>query len=134
MRTNIFTNQLVTQDKGWGALYLENHDQPRSINKYIPEEWINDYSKKCWRRFYVTKRYPFIYQGQELGMTNIEMASLEDFDDVATHSQYKRALEYGLAPEQALKAVNKRSRDNSRTPMQWNTQKMPDSQLLIMYG
>ena len=79
-------------------------------------------------------RGTFIYQGQELGMTNIEMASLEDFDDVATHSQYKRALEYGLAPEQALKAVNKRSRDNSRTPMQWNTQKMPDSQLLIMYG
>ncbi|NTL33925.1 oligo-1,6-glucosidase [Enterococcus faecium] len=124
MRTNIFTNQLVTQDKGWGALYLENHDQPRSINKYIPEEWINDYSKKMLATLFMLLRgTPFIYQGQELGMTNIEMASLEDFDDVATHSQYKRALEYGLAPEQALKAVNKRSRDNSRTPMQWNTQK-----------
>ncbi|ELA48713.1 hypothetical protein OG9_04833 [Enterococcus faecium EnGen0005] len=73
--------------------------------------------------FLLLRGTPFIYQGQELGMTNIEMASLEDFDDVATHSQYKRALEYGLAPEQALKAVNKRSRDNSRTPMQWNTQK-----------
>lgn len=124
MRTNIFTNQLVTQDKGWGALYLENHDQPRSINKYIPEEWINDYSKKMLATLFMLLRgTPFIYQGQKLGMTNIEMASLEDFDDVATHSQYKRALEYGLAPEQALKAVNKRSRDNSRTPMQWNTQK-----------
>lgn len=51
MRTNIFTNQLVTQDKGWGALYLENHDQPRSINKYIPEEWINDYSKNVGDAF-----------------------------------------------------------------------------------
>lgn len=118
-----------------GALYLENHDQPRSINKYIPEEWINDYSKKMLATLFMLLRgTPFIYQGQELGMTNIEMASLEDFDDVATHSQYKRALEYGLAPEQALKAVNKRSGIILAHLCNGIRKKMPDSQLLIMYG
>lgn len=124
MRTNIFTNQLLTQEKGWGALYLENHDQPRSINKYIPEANINDHTKKMLATLFMLLRgTPFIYQGQELGMSNIERGSIDDFDDVATHSQYNRAIKYGLTPEAALQAVNKRSRDNSRTPMQWNKEK-----------
>lgn len=124
MRHKIFSSQVTTQDNGWGALYLENHDQPRSINKYIPEEHINDYSKKMLATlFMLLKGTPFIYQGQELGMTNIKMESIDDFDDVATHSQYNRAVNYGLEPTEALAMVNKRSRDNSRTPMQWNQEK-----------
>lgn len=124
IRTNIFSNQLLTQEKGWGALYLENHDQPRSINKYIPETYINEYSKKMLATLFMFLRgTPFIYQGQELGMSNIKMDSIQEFDDVATHSQYNRAVKCGLTHEEALAAVNKRSRDNSRTPMQWNKEK-----------
>lgn len=121
MRENIFINQLITQEKGWGALYLENHDQPRSVNKYIPKEHINSYSKKMLGTlFMLLKGTPFIYQGQELGMTNIEMDSIDDFDDIATHDQYNRALLSGMSEEEAFSAVSSRSRDNSRTPMQWD--------------
>lgn len=124
LRTNLFTNQLITQEKGWGALYLENHDQPRSINKYIPEKDINDTSKKMLATLFMLLRgTPFIYQGQELGMTNTKINTIDEFDDIATHSQFNRAIEYGLSAEAALEIVNKRSRDNSRTPMQWSDEK-----------
>lgn len=121
LRENIFANQLVTQEKGWGALYLENHDQPRSINKYIPEKDINEYSKKMLGTLFMFLRgTPFIYQGQELGMTNIHMDSLAEYDDIATHDQYKRARLAGISHEEAFAGMNRRSRDNSRTPMQWD--------------
>lgn len=121
LRENIFHSQLETQKRGWGALYLENHDQPRSVNKYLPSEDINNCSKKMLATLYMMLRgTPFIYQGQEIGMTNIEMDNLSDFDDIATADQYKRALEYGKTEDEAWNAVSKRSRDNSRTPMQWD--------------
>ncbi|MGM0213111.1 alpha-glucosidase [Enterococcus sp. AZ109] len=124
MKKHIFNNQLVTQDNGWGALYLENHDQPRSIDKYIPQADINDYSKKMLATLFMLLRgTPFIYQGQELGMTNIEMDSIDEYDDIATHDQYSRAVLSGFSHEEALAAMNRRSRDNSRTPMQWDTSK-----------
>ncbi|WP_256244575.1 alpha-amylase family glycosyl hydrolase [Alkalibacterium sp. 20] len=104
-----------------GALYLENHDQPRSVSKYIPKHDINQYSKKMLGTLFMMLRgTPFIYQGQELGMTNIEMDSMEEYEDIATHDQYKRALLTGLSKEKAFKMISKRSRDNSRTPMQWD--------------
>lgn len=124
MRENIFLNQLVTQENGWGALYLENHDQPRSINKYIPEKDRNDYSKKMLATLFMFLRGTlFIYQGQELGMTNIQMDTMDDFDDIATHDQYRRAVLSGMPKQEAFAAINHRSRDNSRTPMQWDDSK-----------
>lgn len=122
MRERIFNSQLMTQRNGWGALYLENHDQPRSINKYIPAEHINDYSKKMLATLFMCLRgTPFIYQGQEIGMENITLADIDTFDDVATYAQYYRGIASGLKEEEALKIVNHRSRDNSRTPMQWDS-------------
>lgn len=124
MRDFIFSNQLLTQEKGWGALYLENHDQPRSINKYIPEADRHDQSKKMLATLFMCLRgTPFVYQGQELGMSNHQMASLDQYDDIATHDQYRRARLSGLSEEEAFTRVSERSRDNSRTPMQWNTEK-----------
>lgn len=121
MRERIFENQCLTQESGWGALYLENHDQPRSINKYIPPHRISDYSKKMLGTLFMMLRgTPFIFQGQELGMTNINLANIEDYEDIATHDQYQRALLSGLSKQEAFKLVKARSRDNSRTPMQWN--------------
>lgn len=66
---------------------------------------------------------PFIYQGQEIGMSNIRMDSLEDYNDIATIDQYQRALKDGVSEEEAWSAMYRRSRDNSRTPMQWNSEK-----------
>jgi oligo-1,6-glucosidase/alpha-glucosidase len=66
---------------------------------------------------------PFIYQGQEIGMTNIHMDSIEDYDDISTIDQYNRALQNGIDHDTAWKAIYKKSRDNARTPMQWDDSK-----------
>lgn len=124
MRKNIFHSQVVTQKVGWGAVYLENHDQPRSLNKYIPENEINRYSATMLATLFMMLRgTPFIYQGQELGMTNIHMDCLEDYNDLASHDQYHRAIKAGMKESEAWEAIYRRSRDNSRTPMQWNSGK-----------
>nr|WP_249274558.1 alpha-glucosidase [Enterococcus sp. 9E7_DIV0242] len=121
LKEAIFTDELETQAVGWGAKYLENHDQPRSINKYIPEADISDVSKKMLATlFMMLHGTPFIYQGQELGMENIQMDRIEDYDDIASHDQYNRAVLSGILPEEAFQGLFKRSRDNSRTPMQWS--------------
>ncbi len=124
LRKNIFDSQKMVQEKGWGAVYLENHDQNRSVNKYLPEKEINYYSKTMLASLFLFLRgTPFIYQGQEIGMENIRMDTIEDYDDIATHGQYHRALKAGLSEKEAFDIVAKRSRDNSRTPMQWNLSK-----------
>lgn len=124
LRRNILHSQETVQTKGWGAVYLENHDQNRSVNKYIPDQDINYYSKTMLAALFMLLRgTPFIYQGQEIGMENIRMKSLQEYNDIATYSQYNRAVKAGFEPEEALAIVAKRSRDNSRTPMQWNGQK-----------
>ena len=124
LRKAIFSSQRMVQEKGWGALYLENHDQNRSVNKYIPEEEIGYHSKTMLASlFFFLRGTPFIYQGQEIGMENIRMASIDDYDDIATKGQYTRAMNAGLDKETAFDIVAKRSRDNSRTPMQWDSGK-----------
>ncbi len=124
LRKTIFSSQRMVQEKGWGALYLENHDQNRSVNKYIPEEEIGYHSKTMLASlFFFLRGTPFIYQGQEIGMENIRMASIDDYDDIATRGQYARAMNAGLDKETAFDIVAKRSRDNSRTPMQWDSGK-----------
>ncbi len=124
LRKAIFSSQRMVQEKGWGALYLENHDQNRSVNKYIPEEEIGYHSKTMLASlFFFLRGTPFIYQGQEIGMENIRMASIDDYDDIATRGQYARAMNAGLDKETAFDIVAKRSRDNSRTPMQWDSGK-----------
>lgn len=121
LKEAIFSDELETQEIGWGAKYLENHDQPRSINKYIPKEDISDRSKKMLATlFMMLHGTPFIYQGQELGMENTLMDSMEDYDDIATHDQYQRALLSGMEEAEAFNHMFQRSRDNSRTPMQWS--------------
>ena len=124
LRKAIFSSQRMVQEKGWGALYLENHDQNRSVNKYIPEEEIGYHSKTMLASlFFFLRGTPFIYQGQEIGMENIRMASIDDYDDIATRGQYARAMNAGLDKETAFDIIAKRSRDNSRTPMQWDSGK-----------
>lgn len=124
LRDAIFQSELLTQKVGWGVRYLENHDQPRSPNKYIPAEAVNDRSKKLLATLYMMLRgTPFIYQGEEIGMENIRMDSLNDYDDIASLDQYSRAVASGISPEDAFEGLFKRSRDNARTPMQWSAEK-----------
>ncbi|MGD7023707.1 glycoside hydrolase family 13 protein [Rossellomorea vietnamensis] len=119
----IFKSQLEIQKVGWGANFLENHDQNRSLSKYIKEEGDrNFYSAAMLAALFLNLRgTPFIYQGQELGMTNFERESIDEFDDISSIDQYHRAMDEGFTAEEALHFMNLRSRDNSRTPFHWNS-------------
>ncbi|MDR2784511.1 MAG: alpha-glucosidase [Treponema sp.] len=121
LREKIFLSQIEIKKYGYGAPYLENHDQNRSPNKYLGEKERAFAGKTLLGVLYFFLRgIPFVYQGQELGMTNYPWKSMDEFDDVFAHDQYHRMLQAGLSEEDALRLVAYRSRDNARTPMLWN--------------
>lgn len=123
LREAIDRSQLAIQQSGWGANFLENHDQPRSVSKYITAPaYQNQIGAKALALLYFCLRgCPFIYQGQELGMVNAERQAIDDFNDLSSHQNYHRALEEGYSKTEALAFVNARSRDNARTPYPWDT-------------
>ena len=123
LRDAIFESQLTQQKYGWGAPFLENYDLPRSLNKFFGEKANETNAKLLANVFFFLRGTPFIYQGQEIGMDNFVRNDISEFDDIASKDQYQRALGEGFSSEEALYFVNKRSRDNSRTPMQWGNSK-----------
>ena len=102
---------------------MENHDLPRSLNKFVGKKANETNEKLLANVFFFLRGTPFIYQGQEIGMDNFVRNDISEFDDIASKDQYQRALGEGFSSEEALHFVNKRSRDNSRTPMQWDNSK-----------
>ena len=123
LRNAIFESQLTQEKYGWGAPFLENHDLPRSLNKFFGEKSNETNAKLLGNVFFFLRGTPFIYQGQEIGMDNFVRKDISEFDDIASKDQYQRALGEKFSTEEALYFVNKRSRDNSRTPMQWDNSK-----------
>lgn len=123
-RDVVFESKRSSQKIGMMANIIENHDEPRGVSHYLPEGEIDETSKKMLGGLMMMVHgLPFLYQGQELGMTNMVFESIDDVDDISTKDQYRLALENGLTEEEALKAVAKISRDNTRVPMHWNTEK-----------
>lgn len=117
----IMDSQMAVQKYGWSANFIENHDQPRAATKYLKEAQDDPQAVKMLAAMYFFLRgTPFIYQGQELGMVNFERQSPELFNDISSIDQYQRSLEEGLDPDEALRIVNLRSRDNARTPFPWD--------------
>lgn len=109
------------QKEGFFANVLENHDQPRSASVLIPEGDYSFYSVTALGSINLLLRgLPFLYQGQETGMTNMTFDSMEEFDDTAAKDQYREAIDLGYSHEEALANVNRYGRDNARTPVQWN--------------
>ncbi len=114
-------SQNATKNNGWCPIFFENHDQPRCINHFMPKNSDPIKTAKALATILLTLRgTPFIYQGQELGFTNTAWDSIEKYNDISSHGQYQIALNEGFSPEQAMKFVHFFSRDNARTPMQWN--------------
>lgn len=106
---------------GWNALFLENHDQPRSVSTWGNDTTLREKSAKSFATMYfLMQGTPFIYQGQEIGMTNVSFESIEDYNDVAIKNLYKEERAAGKSHEEVMKIIWKSGRDNSRTPMQWN--------------
>ena len=114
--------QNTLQGKAWNALYLENHDHPRVINRYGSIRYWRE-SGTCLASSYIFQQgCPFIYQGQEIGMTNIHLPSIDMYEDIASknayHTFHKRESE-----EMRLRRIHISSRDSSRTPVQWDNSK-----------
>lgn len=118
----LFTSQMSVQEIGWAANFLENHDQPRSVSKFIrdPEYRTATGAKALGATYFFLRGVPFIFQGQELGMINAERDGIDEFSDLSSHDNYRRSLEEGYSADQALAFVNHRSRDNGRTPFHWD--------------
>lgn len=121
LNDKIMESQMALQKYGWGANFIENHDQPRATTKYLKDDANNPEAVKTLAAMcFFLRGVPFIYQGQELGMQNFQRDSIEEFNDLSSKDQYYRSIEEGYSPKEALQFVNLRSRDNARTPFPWN--------------
>ena len=123
-KQRILESQRFTSEAGWSGLFLENHDQSRCVNKYLEKDQIGfaGASAMAVMYFYLYGT-PFIYHGQEIGMTNAVWNSIEEMDDVRAKGMYQEALEQTQDPQKVLEYFGELGRDNARTPMQWCDEK-----------
>jgi len=105
----------------WNANYLENHDQPRSVSRFGDDKkyWAESAKMLCVLLL-TLKGTPFIYQGQEIGMTNFDFKSLDQIKDIESHNVYKLAKKFHIPEKIRWNMIKKTTRDNARTPMQWS--------------
>jgi alpha-glucosidase len=109
---------------GWNALFIENHDKPRVVSTWgNDDEFWKESATAMAAMYFLMQGTPFIYQGQEIGMTNVQFPSIEDYDDVAVKNLYNLKREEGISHEKIMDIIWASSRDNSRTPMQWSDDK-----------
>ena len=114
------------QGKAWNSLFLGNHDQPRSVSRFGNDNPVyrETSAKMLATCIHMMQGTPYVYQGEELGMTNIYFDKLEDYRDIESINYFKEFTESGLmTPEHMMKCLMLRSRDNARTPMQWDDSK-----------
>jgi oligo-1,6-glucosidase len=107
---------------GWNSIYLDNHDQPRALSRFGDDGRYRAESAKMLATFiHMLQGTPYIYQGDEIGMTNVAFPSIADYRDVATHNMYRELVEgRGMSSESVMAMIHATSRDNARTPMQWD--------------
>jgi oligo-1,6-glucosidase len=113
--------QYALENKGWNSLYFENHDQPRSINRFGSLEYHKESAKMLATYLLCHQGTPYIYQGQEIGMTNPNFEKLEDYKDIETKNIYhvgRKILKF--SHKEMMRRIKLMSRDNARTPMQWD--------------
>ncbi len=118
-----FSNwQYKLNGKAWNTLYIENHDHPRIIPRYGSEKYRTESGKMLANMYMLQQGTPFIYQGQEIGMMNIELGSLDEYEDVFVKNNYNTAVnKLHMNKDKAWKNVVKSTRDNARTPVQWDS-------------
>lgn len=120
-RDSLLESQLENEGIGFKANIIENHDEPRGASSYLPNYGQNNKGIKMLATVNILlKGIPFIYQGQEIGMKNCKMDSIDEYNDIDTINKYNEALNIGISEEEALNLCYKYSRDNARTPMQWD--------------
>lgn len=108
-------------EDGWNALFWCNHDQPRAVSRFGNEDkYWKESAKMLAAAIHLMRGTPYIYQGEEIGMTNPHYTSIDQYRDVESLNYYRILMENGKTSEEALQILAERSRDNSRTPMQWD--------------
>ncbi len=120
-KRNLTETYETLKEDGWWARFLSNHDKPRQVSLYGNDGcYWKESAKMLASYLHTLPGTPFVFQGEEIGMTNIKLPSIEDYNDIDTRNYYKTMLEEGASEEEALKASQNISRDNARTPMQWD--------------
>ncbi len=108
--------------KGWNSLFMDNHDLPRIVSHWGDDgKYRVESAKMLSAVFHGMQGTPYIYQGEELGMTNVKFADISHYRDIETLNMYKERVEAGYDPEDVMKSIYAKSRDNARTPMQWSS-------------
>ena len=121
LKKALTASQQATATNGWYPIFFENHDKPRSISHYFPEDADPVLAGRAMGTVLLTLRgTPFLFEGEELGYQNINWPSIDDYNDLNSKSQYDTAIQNGLSEAEAMACVHRFSRDNARTPMQWN--------------
>lgn len=114
--------QTAFNGDGWNSLFWNNHDLPRIVSRWgNDKEYRVESAKMLAILLHGMKGTPYIYQGEELGMTNIRFASINQYKDIETLNIYKERLQKGYKEEEIMESIYAKSRDNARTPMQWNS-------------
>lgn len=122
LKANLSKWENELEGKAWNSLYFCNHDQPRIVSRLGDDSPL---SAKCIATvLHMMQGTPYVYQGEELGMTNCPFGSIENYRDLESINAYHELTEAGLRqPEELLECIAYKSRDNARTPMQWNSSK-----------
>lgn len=111
----------MSDHDGWSALFWNNHDQPRALNRFVDvQHFRNEGATMLAASIHLSRGTPYIYMGEEIGMVDPDYDSMEDYVDVESINAYQMLLEQGKTPEEAFAIIQTKSRDNSRTPMQWD--------------
>lgn len=113
--------QMALEEDGWNALFIENHDITRSVSRWGNDDkyWLES-AKSLGVAYFLQKGTPFIYQGQEIGMTNVKFENIFQVNDIRSKNEAREKLLEGNSMKKVLDFLSNTSRDNSRTPMQWN--------------
>ncbi|MGL6064522.1 MAG: alpha,alpha-phosphotrehalase [Fusobacteriaceae bacterium] len=119
---NLFFKWQVEMEKGngWSAVFWCNHDQPRIVSRFGSEKYLKESGKMLGTAIHMLRGTPYIYQGEELAMTNPHFENINEYRDVESLNNYNLLLEKGNSIETTIKILKQKSRDNSRTPVQWN--------------
>ena len=113
--------QTELDGQGWNSLFWNNHDLPRIVSRWgNDKEFRVESAKMLATLLHGMKGTPYIYQGEELGMTNIKFETLEEYDDIEIHNMYKERISLGYTHEEIMKSIYAKGRDNGRTPIQWD--------------
>ncbi|MBE9915284.1 alpha-glucosidase [Paenibacillus donghaensis] len=113
--------QYELEGKGWNSLFLNNHDQPRMVSRFGDDgKYRKESAKMLATLLHTLQGTPYIYQGEELGMTNVRFDTLEEYKDIETLNMFREYREAGRSEAQIMESIYYKGRDNARTPMQWD--------------